>query len=67
MTERLNTAIIGLRAAVLVRRIKQQGYKLTSDDAQQLVGLKNDSDAYQEAMQKVRQTPSFWKMFWWNR
>lgn len=67
MTERLNTAIIRLRAAVLVRRIKLEGHKLSSDDAQQLVRAQNDRDAYQGATQKVQYTSSFWKIFWWNK
>lgn len=67
MTEQLETSLLKLRAAVLTRRMKLQGYQLASDEAQRLVHSKNDKEAYNDALLQLQRAQPFWSRFWWNR
>ncbi len=66
MTEQLHTSLLRLRAAVLARRIKLQGYQLPFEDAQRWVRSYSDVEAFRSALHQLKSKP-FWSHFWWNR
>ena len=67
MNEKLDNAIFNLRAAVLMRRVNLHGHRLLLDNAQRLVRLHNDKEAYRIGVHEAQKKVEFWSRFWWNR